>query len=333
MNILVTAVQGDLGQSIVKALRLSASGFVIHGTDVSIRGVGASVVDNFSLLPKANDAGYIHSLIEYCKKNTVKAVIPACEPEIFKLSELTRFPMLTDETVVVAQPSAWLNQYGDKLTCMQNLVDQVKLADFADADDKESVQSLVQGVGFPLVVKPRRASGSNQIHVAQDVNALMQAIDVVPNALVQEYIADDDGEFSIGCFRCAEFAELIAFKRQLGPGGCSWYAETCQDPEVLQYAETIMLASGLQGSANIQLRKTKRGPRLLEINPRFSSLVAARALAGFVDVEWSVCQALKLPMLEPVKPFKSLKYQRYVNELVAFEDDYRAVKEWMPAVL
>ena len=42
---------------------------------------------------------------------------------------------------------------------------------------------------------------------------------------------------------------------------------------------------------NVQLRLTDRGPRVFEINPRFSSTVLMRHRMGFTDVLWAIEEA------------------------------------------
>jgi carbamoyl-phosphate synthase large subunit len=47
----------------------------------------------------------------------------------------------------------------------------------------------------------------------------------------------------------------------------------------------------LRGSMNVQLRLTDEGPRVFEINPRFSSTVLMRHRMGFSDVLWAIEEA------------------------------------------
>ena len=50
--------------------------------------------------------------------------------------------------------------------------------------------------------------------------------------------------------------------------------------------KTIAEGLDLHGSMNIQLRITVNGPRVFEINPRFSSTTLMRHIVGFTDVLW-----------------------------------------------
>ena len=52
--------------------------------------------------------------------------------------------------------------------------------------------------------------------------------------------------------------------------------------------ELIAQGLDLRGSMNIQLRLTDKGPRVFEINPRFSSTVLMRHRIGYSDVLWAL---------------------------------------------
>ena len=55
--------------------------------------------------------------------------------------------------------------------------------------------------------------------------------------------------------------------------------------------EVIAKGLDLRGSMNIQLRLTDKGPRVFEINPRFSSTVLMRHRLGYTDVLWALDEA------------------------------------------
>lgn len=327
LRVLVTAVGGDLGQGIVKALRLSEEPIEILGCDSDGAGVGPAFVDSFHTVPLANSVGdYVKALDGLCRQLCVDAIIPGSEPEIAVLSQQT----LPCGTPIVCQNHDWVNRFGDKLLCMQELAKSIEIAPFADAHDPRAVERVVSETGFPVVVKSRRSSGSRGLRVAQNAIELQSFIEQVPAPMVQAYLDDPGGEFSIGMFACETFSTLISYRRDLGPVGCTWFAETSDDAEVLNYARRAMEATRLNGSANLQVRKTSRGVRLLEINPRFSSLVAARAACGFRDVEWSLQLTLGRKMFAPAGSYGRIRFRRFFQEVIDFGDGFRAIEDWQP---
>ncbi|MFA5167181.1 MAG: ATP-grasp domain-containing protein [Candidatus Omnitrophota bacterium] len=324
MKILVTAVGGDLGQSIVKTLLLSRIASEIIGSDINSGGSGANFVGRFHPLPPATKAlAYKKTLNNLCRKKKVDIVIPSSEIEIWTLSKMFPRLVLPCGTKILVQQFSWLSIYGDKLKCMRALLGKIDLHAFTDGSNKEDVARLVKKTGFPLVVKPRQLSGSRSIYIAKNRKELDFFVKKVHSPIVQEYLDDSGGEFSVGAFVCDRFTELISFKRRLGSVGCTWFAELDQDQDVLAYSQKLARLARLRGAANFQLRKTTKGVRLLEINPRFSSLVAARAMAGFTDLEWSIRDRFQLPLVKPIRPYRAMRFQRFFHELVDFGKGYR----------
>ena len=330
LRVLVTAVGGDLGQALVKALRIGLVDFEISGCDVDPCGVGSAFVSVFEAVPAASDsAGYVSALDDLCRRHRVDAVIPASEAEIAVLSGLG--PQLPCATAIVCQPWEWFQKFGDKLRCMQALSPHLQLVPFADSSNSESMKQLVDRVGFPLVVKARRSRGSLAVRVVRNPGELERLIGEGTENLVQQFIDDREGEFSVGIFASPHFTEVLAFRRELRGAGCSWFAETSEDASVIQYALEFAKASCLQGSANIQLRKNRGQVYLLEVNARFSSLVAARAICGFRDAEWSVQAGLGRPLSPPPIAYGKIKFRRFFHELVDTGAGYSAIAEWMPS--
>jgi carbamoyl-phosphate synthase large subunit len=326
-RVLVTGIGGDLGQAVMKALRL-AGRFEIFGCDADATGIGGLFTPCVSS-PTASAAAYIPFLDQYCRKWEIAAVTPASEPEIAALSRLGRM-QLPGGAKVVSQPAEYLDIYGDKLVAMQALSGHVPLAPFADGENRQAVEDLVAEAGFPLVVKPRRSRGSRFFRVVENQPDLARALTEIPSPLVQQFLSGGDQEYTVGVFACGDSCVGIAFRRSLGAVGCSWYAETSENPEVLRYAIDVARASRLRGAANIQVRKCPEGVRLLEINPRFSSLAAARAVCGFNDVAWSVDLALGQPIELKTAGFRQIRFRRFFQEAIDFGDGFRTLPEWRP---
>ena len=331
LNILVTGVGGDLGQAISKSVRLMDMSVKLFGCDVDPNSIGRVFVDEFFAITLSQDGKYLSLLNDYCLKKKIHAVVPGSEPEMYALSCLGKPPCLPCGTIVVCQESNWLKLYGDKLNCFRVLNGKIALSPFADGTNENEIEKFASQKLFPCVVKPRVSAGSKDLKIARNKQQLRAYIKEVPNPVVQKYIDDLYGEFSIGVYSTDNFTTAIAFKRTLGPFGASWYAENFdQDREVLDYAYRIAKETGLSGSCNIQVRKGDGGVRLLEINPRFSSLVAARAACGFKDLEWSIYKALNIKVFQPDYTYKKIAFRRYLHELIDFGNGHIALDEWLP---
>lgn len=317
-----------MGQAIVKALRLNRVPVEVYGCDMDSQSIGEVFVDEFCVVPPAHDSdNYVEALDGVCRSLEVDAVVPSSDPEIEVLSRVGRLPC---GIPVICQPADWVETYGDKLSCMEALDGHLDLALFADGADPAQVERLIDQAGFPLVVKPRRSSGARSLVIAHNEQELAAGLANTSSPLVQKFIDEEMGEFSVGVFSCDAFEAIICFRREIGLGGCSWLAESVNDQAVLQYARQAAHATQGTGAFNIQARKSSKGVRLLEINPRFSSLVAVRALCGFRDLEWSLELALGKIPAKPSEPFRDVSFRRFVHEVVDLGDGFGTVSAWSP---
>ncbi len=252
-RILVTAVGGDLGQALVKALRLSNVPIVLLGCDADEEGVGGAFVECFRVVPRANDKRYLDELMGLCREFGIQAVIPGSEPEIARLSRMgSSTPCLPSGIPVVCQDGPWIETFGDKLSCMRALEGKVELGAFADGSDARAVEELVKRAGFPMIVKSRRSSGSQSLRIARNGDELARHLAEVPIPLVQQYLDATGGEFSAGLFACDQFESTIvggdrlrtpgrpgdwgAGQRQrAGPENRPWRALAGSQPTFLQF--------------------------------------------------------------------------------------------------
>ncbi|MGA2019072.1 MAG: ATP-grasp domain-containing protein [Candidatus Sulfotelmatobacter sp.] len=327
VRVLVTGVGGTLGQGIVKALSLADMPLEIGGCDATEDSVGAAFVKTLHRVPLAGDPAYLEEIDAICEKSGYSAVLPSTEQEIGVLGRTASPPRLPSGAVVICHEAQFFDRFSDKLSCARALAQAVDVGQFADGADAGDVEKLVAEAGFPLVVKPRRGSGSRILRVVNCGEALQKALAEVPLPFVQEYFHDELGEFSAGVFACDDFDSVLAFRRELCGEGCSMKAETSDDIEVGDYCRRIGRAMGLRGAANAQVRKTRAGVRLLEVNARFSSLVGARAAAGFRDAEWWLRLRLGMDIPAP-GAHRHLRFERYFHDLVDFGDGFQAIGEW-----
>lgn len=329
LTLVVTAINGDLAQATVKALRLSEHPMTLIGTDCAPITIGQAWVDQTAQLPRADDPAYFDALHQLLLRTRADVLIPSCEPEIMALARhLHADPhALPQPCRLLAHDARWLETFGDKLCCYQALAAAgVDVPLFCDGDDADAVRRLVDQARFPLIVKERRSSGSRSIRRVNTLDELQHALTTTRHPVVQQYLDDADGEFSVGVFRCPGQSAAIAFRRDLHPSiGLSWSADNLQPrPAVERYALDIASAADMRGSCNVQVRVSGDKVGLLEINPRFSSLVAARAAAGFNDAWWSLQLLLGDQPNLAARRIQPIRFQRFFHELIDMGEGFAA---------
>ena len=83
-----------------------------------------------------------------------------------------------------------------------------------------------------------------------------------------------------------------------------------------KYIKKVAEIFQLDGAMNIQLRMTKQGPMLFEINPRLSSTLVFRDMLGFSDLQWWIFSMSdqKIPAYQ--KPKTGTLFYRGVAEYI-----------------
>ena len=68
-------------------------------------------------------------------------------------------------------------------------------------------------------------------------------------------------------------------------------AEVVENEKIERTLHEIATVLELRGAINVQLRFDREGPKVFEINPRFSSTVGFRHALGFRDFVWALLES------------------------------------------
>lgn len=282
MRVLVTAVGGDVGQGVAGIIRRRFPDGTVIGSDASRRNAGPHIVDRFIDAPRSDRPDYLDWWIETCRTERLDAVIPCSDAELTVFAEAGPMP-----GPPVLMPAADVVRVGmDKWATAQFL------ATHAIPGPLTMPLEQADAMTYPCILKPRRGQGSRGVFVCASAEQARALATVVPDGLLQEALRPADEEFTCGVYRSIRGdIAVLALQRTLGGGATIW-ARVMVDPDIDAYCRDVAEALDLRGSVNIQLVRTSSGPRLFEINPRFSSTVAIRDALGFTDVVWTVQEAV-----------------------------------------
>jgi predicted ATP-grasp superfamily ATP-dependent carboligase len=143
----------------------------------------------------------------------------------------------------------------------------------------EELEALASIIAYPVVVKPRKSSGSRGIRVANNASELIshykQVHPIYPFPMIQEYIPQGvrfdvcllyDNDHQLKCTFIQE--ELRHFPIAMGP---STVQESIEYPELIEISKRLMRELDWAGIVEIEFMVDPRcgTPKLMEINPRF----------------------------------------------------------------
>lgn len=280
--VLITGIGGDISQGVAAILRENRPDLRLIGVDVHAQHGGHLFVDHFLLVPKAGDPEYLDTIKEIIRKYSVGMVIPMSEPEL-----AATLPFLE-----LAPGVKWI-------TAGKRVVK-------AGLDKLETMNALM-GLGipvpwtctvvggrpkaYPCILKNRSGSGSRAVFTVADDEDADYLVKHYPEAIFQELLEPAEREVTCAIYRRLDgkVSSLLMLRRLTG--GFTGWAKIIKDVETARMCEAIALGLDLRGSMNVQLRLTDKGPRVFEINPRFSSTVLMRHRLGYTDVLWAIDEA------------------------------------------
>jgi carbamoyl-phosphate synthase large subunit len=224
-------------------------------------------------VPAMDDPDYVPALAALCAQHDVGAVLPLTDLDIEILAralEEQRLPALVPSAEVAR---ATYDKYETHLLLGRlGLPSPPTVLPEADLD----------GLEYPVMVKPRRGSGARSIHLAHDADHARFFVDYVNEpTMVQR--AMNGPEISIDCLGDRDGRCLNAIPRSMleSRGGESIKGQVIRDEELIELGRRTMEALAVAGPATIQVfRDPDVGIGITDVNTRFGGAFPAPVYAA-----------------------------------------------------
>ena len=282
-NYLITGVGGDIAQGICRIIRTYDQSSILVGTDISTKHAGTLFVDHFKVISSASDVDrYITNIQSVMAEFDITYLIPTSETEIEAISN--HIDLFKDLHVIYPGTKSVEN-------CLDKYITYKFLSSLGLPVPWTSTAQENIPDEYPCIFKNRKGAGSKVLFSVESKDEALFLANRYPEGIFQELLLPHDNEITCGVFRSKNNKTVvIQLQRVLNEGTTSW-AKTVYHQDIEDMCKLIAENLDLIGSINIQLRLTDDGPRIFEINPRFSSTVYMRHLLGFDDVVWSIKDA------------------------------------------
>lgn len=310
-KILITAVGGDVGSSILASLKDGFPEDLFIGCDVKREVPYLNLLDEYIIVPRYDTANYVETILSICMEKEITHFCPTTEPEIILFDHFRSFFQKNQISLMINNPQiieiATSKYRTSKFLKQQGILVPDTYLGSAYRDESE----------YPIIIKPDHGRGSTGVTVVQN-DQEFQSIkrSLTDSMVVQKYIGSPQEEYTVGVFSNGKQPISIAFLRTLGPGGMSVRVETVCDSALSDIAVKTATAFHLKGAINIQLRKLNGVYYVFEINPRLSSTVGFRHKMGFTDAVWWVdmLDDVAVPTAFNIEP--GIVGLRYVDEVI-----------------
>jgi carbamoyl-phosphate synthase large subunit len=292
ITVVVTGMGSTVGIGIAKALLASPLPIRIVGTDSEPLSLGLFRLDQGYLLPSARGEDkepYFDALVQVCRNEAAAIVMSGWEGDLVMMAE--RKAEFEERSGAIAPLNPESVRIGmDKWLTFKALhAAGVPVPDTALPTDAEQLDAFRRKHTYPFLLKARCSSGSRGIVMVHNDEEFNFFRHYLRDPVVQERLLPDDQEYTVGMFLRSDGTVVgtLALKRSL-MAGLSYRMASVQHPEVCKTAIQAATALGMVGPANVQMRLTPDGPKVFEVNPRFSSATCVRAQFGLNEPELAV---------------------------------------------
>lgn len=312
-RVLVTGAGGAAGVAVIRSLA-SLPGVEVFAADMDGWAAGLYLVppERRRLVEPGASPDFVPGVSALVRQDGIDVVFSTVDVELEPLA--SRRAELSP--AVLAAPS---------LSTIGICLDKLELARACEGTARVPTTVVLDATGkaadwvFPVIIKPRRGAGSRGVRLIQSRDELLAMPDD-DSIIIQANLPGE--EYSVDVI--AAGGTLIAAvprTRARVDSGVSIAGRTVRDAELERQAGLVAAAIGLDGVANVQLRRDAAGnPALLEVNPRFPGALPLTIAAG-VDLP---ALALELALGNPlpaVAPFREIATVRFLEDIILDVDE------------
>jgi carbamoyl-phosphate synthase large subunit len=271
MNILLTSV-GRRVELVRLFRRALGDKGEVHATDMDSTAPGLYAAHNAVLAPRVGSGKYVPTLVDFCRRNRVAAVVPLIDTELPVLARARAEFQEIGTEVLVGEPNI-VDTCGDKLATARFFARLGVPAPATYANPSCVVCRPTSDSGpagrRTTVVKPRCGSAGKGIHVCTTREEMEYWFEHTEDALIQQYVVG--AEVTTDVLSDLDGVPLcqVQRKRLKTRGGEVERGITIADAAIAAHIQRIAEALRAPGVINVQCFLTDNGPLFTEINPRF----------------------------------------------------------------
>lgn len=266
-NILILSAgrRVELVQSFQKAAkRLNIKSNVVAG-DCSETAPAIYFADRKAILPRINEDNYVDEIINVCKREGIRLVIPTIDTDLLLLSEERERIESESGAVVLISSTEVISICRDKINTQKFLEENgFKIPKMYSEEELDSGE-----LEFPLFIKPKSGSSSINTFKLNNIEELATYRSLIKEPIVQDFM--EGKEFTVDVFLDFDgnLSTVVPRLRMATRSGEISKGKIVKDREIIEDIKRLVEVLKPIGHITVQLMKTNKGIEYIEINPRF----------------------------------------------------------------
>lgn len=289
-NVLVFPGGTEIGLEIWKALSKCK--------EVRLFSVGSRVSNhapyifaNYEVIPSVHEPDWLPALNQYIGEHDIDYIFPAHDDVVVALAQNNnKIPAR-----VISSPLR---------SCLICRSKSQTYRFFEDVIPVPVIHECYDAImEYPVFVKPDKGQGSQQTHVVNNKEQLIQLLGDNKDLIITEYLPGE--EYTVDCFSDRDIGLLFCEGRQRirTRGGISMNSHMVENPVFVKYARTIFEKLRLNGGWFYQVKKDRNGTlKLMEIAPRIAGTMALHRVQGVNFPLLSIYEQERVPFEIMVNP-------------------------------
>ncbi|GBC60933.1 hypothetical protein DENIS_1893 [Desulfonema ishimotonii] len=271
--------------------------------------------------PVAHPDEFTAFLLDFVRHEKVDMVIPASEPTVELLARYkSAFEPFT--CIPLADYDTVLKTLDKSLTFQAMAEAGISCPETWVIRDESEIGPLADTLPFPVIIKPRRATGSLGFRKVASKERFAEIYREVhrtfPFPIVQEFIPAGRGKYSVGIIfdraGGVKAAFVHKYLRELPcDAGVGTFSCSVRDKTLTDYGIRVLRALSWYGIAEVELKVDPRDglPKLMEVNPRFWGMSDIAIRSG-MDLPWLLFSMAVLDDRTPCTEYREGQYLRWL---------------------
>ena len=279
-RVLVTAIGTAASTTIIKELRKTDQYYIIGADMANKNEIATSLdVDEYYKFPPSIGEEYIPFALDFCDKHDIKYYYAIIDNEVVNLTKnKEKFKEIGTKLCLPDYEFTFLCHYKDLFySWLKENFPNVAINGYSDLSE-------ITQDSYPLFIKPFEGAASRGCRKIDNHNELLSILtleELGKTVLVQDFVEGD--LITVDYLRNRATGQTLQIQRReilRNSDGCGIAVEIINDEELRSICDDIMRKLDLNGVVNIEFFKTKKGFKLIEINPRHSAGTVYSCMAG-----------------------------------------------------